>query len=681
MTIPMTLGNSASEGNLPLEVEPEILTLSRDRKNEILSWVRKNYRRCKDQRSKQEQQWYTNLAFYFGRQNITTVTSQANGTRLYTPKAPYWRARPVINRIRPIIRKELAKMMSSAPTAYVIPASSEDKDMFAAQAGESLWNSIYEAENLSAVFRRAAFWTSITGTGFVKAFWDASKLDEVNGIPGKICFDPETPFHIFVPDLTEEDLEKQPYLIHASMRAVEEAELTYGEYLENPVRATSRSETIMDTGFLRLIGADDPPLDSVEVIEVWIKPGQFKVFPMGAMITLVGDQLAQFTSGWPYIHGMYPFGMIRHIETGSFYGESVITDLIPLQREYNRTRGQIIEAKNRMAKPQLIAPKGSVNPSSITTEPGQVILYRAGFNPPQPLPLQPLPTYVLQELERIQMDFDDISGQHEVSRGTVPPGVTAATAISFLQEQDDTMLRQTVESLEFAVQKIAKMSLTYVIQYWDTGRMIKVTGTDGSFDVVTLMGADLQNNTDIRVEKDSALPTSRAAKQAFLMDLMKMGFISPDRGLELMEVGGLNKLYDQINTDRRQAQRENLRMQQLDGETLQIYDQMAKIYDQAGGINPQTGEPAPPPPPPISPNSWDNHAVHIDAHNAFRKSQTFEALPDAIKAVFQGHVSLHEKAMQAQMGLMPSQGREIPTRIPPEEAIPSTSSIQNEGVQ
>jgi hypothetical protein len=54
--------------------------------------------------------------------------------------------------------------------------------------------------------------------------------------------------------------------------------------------------------------------------------------------------------------------------------------------------------------------------------------------------------------------------------------------------------------------------------------------------------------------------------------------------------------------------------------------------------------------PPVVPvNSWDNHAVHIDVHNRFRKSQSFEILDPAAKAEFQKHIAMHEAALQQKM--------------------------------
>jgi len=192
--------------------------------------------------------------------------------------------------------------------------------------------------------------------------------------------------------------------------------------------------------------------------------------------------------------------------------------------------------------------------------------------------------------------MEDISGQHEVSKGQTPPGVSAATAISYLQEQDESMLSVAYDSLEEGIEKVAFETLSLVSQFWDTSRMVKVVGLDGSFEVMAFKGSDLRGNNDIRVEAGSALPTSKAAKQAFIMDLMKMGFIDPSKGLEVMEIGGINKIYDEIQVDVREAQRENIKMSrvtqqqieefnQLQAELLQAQQQMQMGQQMMGGLN------------------------------------------------------------------------------------------------
>lgn len=330
------------------------------------------------------------------------------------------------------------------------------------------------------------------------------------------------------------------------------------------------------------------------------------------------NELIHVTEGNPYVHGEYPFTKIDHIPTGRFYGQSTIVDLIPLQKEYNRTHSQIVEAKNRMAKPQLIAPKGSVDPRKITTEPGLIVFYTPGFAPPEPLPLQALPGYVSEELERIQRDMDDISSQHEVSKGRTPPGVEAATAIAYLQEQDDTIISHTADSVEQAHERIGKHLLSYVGQFWDAQRIVKVVGSNSMYESFVFKGSDLRGNTDFKVVPGSAAPRSRAAKQAHIMELVKMGIIPPDRGLQFLEMAETARLYEEMQVDVRQAQRENLKMSNGDESPV---------------------------------NNWDDHMVHIMEHDGYRKRQEFEQLPDQMKEIFNMHVETHKQVIAMEQGM------------------------------
>ncbi len=661
----------------------------KDFENRVIEWTKSAHTRCRTTRQQIERQWYLNLAFYIGKQNVAVIpmssaSSAATGVRLYIPPAPYYRSRPVINRIRPIIRTELAKLTAQKPTASIVPATGEDRDLSAAQAGEQIWDSVYRGKKIKSIFNQTMLWTLTCGTGFMKTYWDPTKKDK-DGSPGDFCYENITPFHIFVPDMLCQDLEDQPYIIHIQTKSPEWVKANYPGLKAQP--NVMEANDILNDSFLQLVGAGDFRKNAILCYEVWVKPGQVEFIPKGGMFTIIGDTVTQFVEGNPYLHQQYPFVKFEHIPTGRFYADSVIADLIPIQREYNRTRGQMIEAKNRMAHPQLMAAEGSVDASKINTEPGQVILYKLGFPPPEPLPLQNLPAYVIQETERLLLDFEDISGQHQVSKGQVPPGVTAATAISFLQEQDESMLSTTFGSIEEGFEKIGYQTLCYVKQYWDTPRTVKVVGRDGQFNVLSFIGSDLRDNTDIRIESGSALPTSKSAKQALLMDLMSQGFIPPEKGLELMDVGGVQRLYEEVQIDSSQAVRENMKMSTVTDQDMNIYLQTFQGIDPATGehnlVDPNTGQPLmdqmgnPTAPPLIVPvNSFDNHQIHIQVHNNYRKGQEYEQLEQRLKDLFEEHVNQHMIAM----GMVP--GMPDPNTMPPpeeagsEQAPPDTQTQQ-----
>lgn len=567
-----------------------------------------------------ERQWYLNLAMYAGRQNVEfrTLASSPLGAQLITPSAPPWRVRLVVNKIRPIIRREVAKLTAQKPTFEVVPATNSDEDASAARVGEQVLESLYSDLDVEHKLRMAVWWSSNTGTGFLKDYWRADETDPRSKATGRICVETVDPFHVFVPDLREPDLEGQPWLAHATTRSKEWVKAYYGAEVNADTKATDALfEDVM---------RDAPRVsDQVLCLEFWCKAGAHQALPEGGVLTLVGGKVAQLISGWSYKHGEYPFSKIDHIPMGRFYGDAVTTDLVALQREINRTRSQLIEQKNLLGRPKGMFPAGGLDPSKITSEPGQWIPYQAGLGKPDILPAPPIPGYVIETMDRIIGDMDDISGQHEISRGGTPPQVTAATAISYLSEQDDTMLAFTTASIERAMARLGRHLLSHVVQFWDKPRMVRVVGPDSAFEVQQFAGSALRGNTDVRVEAGSALPTSKTARQATLIDLYTKGAFGspgadPNAGQQLLKalgMRGVDALLEDVLVDQRQAQRENIRL--MAGE--------------------QFGA-----------NAYDNHAVHMQQHNRQRKGQAYEeavAANPGVEQAYAAHVADHEQKLLA----------------------------------
>lgn len=600
----------------------------------ILSTVQEWYSRCKNARATVERQWYINMAFYAGRQYIRMVPTPGvgNGFKLDVPKAPPWRVRLVINRTRMYIRSELAKVTSQRPTFYVVPATTEDEDLISARVAEQIFDSVYTNYDLKRTIRQAEWWNCVCGNSFIKTAWDKN-AEFVSGNKtqqGDLSYQVFTPFHIYVPELQEPDIQKQPYVIQATTQSVDWVKQTFPE-LKNINTDVNQEGDILDSGFLNIIGAKNVVRNQVLVLEVWMKKGKQSLLPDGGMVTIIGGQVAQKVDGMPYNHKEYPYQKLNNVETGRFYSTSSIEDIIPLQRELNRTRSQIIEAKNMMSKPKLLAASGSIEAKQITAEPGQTIYYKMGYPAPTPMPLPSLPAYVLEEVNQLMADMDDLVGQHQISRGGVPGQMRAASALQFVKEQDDTVLSGLIENLEEVLESMGKQTLALFVQYVNQERMIRTVGDDMVFDAQLFEGSFIKGNTDIRVESGSALPQSKAAKQAFVMDLLKMGFIPPEQGLDMLDIGGIEKIYESYLVDKRQATRENQKM-------------MMSLV--------------------VEPNDFDNHQVHLDIHNKFRKSQQYEALDEETKTLFQTHVAGHVQAMQS--GLQP--GGQFP---PPQQSGPT----------
>jgi hypothetical protein len=543
------------------------------------------------------------------------------------------------------------------------------------------------------------WWTIVTGNGFLKTHWDATCLDKVSGEMGDIKYGHVTPFHLFVPDIREQDIEDQPFVINAYTKPVAWAEYYFAKELEGVKLAPSVSSAnqILDEAYLNL-GSTKAP-DSVVVYETWVKPGATKLLPNGGVIISVDDVLISvYRDGFPYNHMMYPFTKFEHIPTATFYADSPIVDLSQLQKEYNGLRSEIAEAGRRMAKPQLIAPMGSIVPSKLTNEPGLVIQYKPGMAPPQPLPLSPLPQYYLDQQDRVLNDWIDISGEREVSRGNTPPGVTSGTAISYLQEASNQYLTPQFQSIEAGVEKIAVQTIELFVQYVDIPRKIRTIGADGAFDTMLLKGADIASGTDVRVESGSSFAKSKAAQEARVMDMFAVGIIDQPAAIRMLEVGGVQKIMDTVNVAERKAQRENIKMKMLTPEEIEAARQevMQQIMSQLppeAMENPEIMQEIQnmPAPAVIPVDDFDVHEVHVETHNKFRMSQEYEMLPDELKQQFAEHVSQHEQIIQERMmaqmmmGMPPEEGGAPQPGGPgammaPNGAVPDMAPEQPQGV-
>lgn len=651
------------------KVDQDALNKIADVKNSqaIGRWVTDQYKKCKSQMDPIKRQWYLNLSFYKGDQYVDFVNGQLIKIPTHSGKA-----RVVVNRIKPVVRTEVSRMTSQEPTAEVVPASNEEEDILAAEAAEAVFQSVRTRLNMQRVLREAAWWCSVTGIGFIKTHWDKSyEAEDSNGqaIEGDHCYTSVSPFNVMVPDLLLEDIEAQPYVLNVFTKSLEWVRQKYPDVFGQDYKPTVVSTNeIMETQYLNTKSseANSAKPDSCLIVEAWVKPGATPLLEKGGLITMVDSiVVGAVTDGLPYEHGQYPFAKMESIQSGSFYPTSVIEDLIPIQRELNRTRSQMIEARNLMARPGFFYRTGSMDPNKVTSSTGQYIDIRPGAEFPQPIPMPQMPAFVEKMQEDGLRDIEDISGQHQVSKGSAPAGVTAGTAIQFLQEADNSYMATTHASIEDCVQKIAYQTVGLAIQYWDSDRLVKYVGRDGSVSARYLSNSNLKSGTDIRIEGGSSLPTSKAARIALFMDLMNRGFIPAQDGLELMNLPSMKAYWDFTKVDENQAKRENLAMAELPPE--QVMQARAQAMGIAqGGIPPEVGNPLDNPiaaqqmelgnEPFVAVNEWDNHEVHLKFHENFMKGQEFAMLPDPVKKEFELHRQKHKDMLfNSQIELMMKQ--------------------------
>ncbi len=322
--------------------------------------------------------------------------------------------------------------------------------------------------------------------------------------------------------------------------------------------------------------------------------------------------------------------------------------LIPIQREYNKSRSQIIENKNLFGNPILIAPRGCLDEEP-TNEPGQFIEYNLVGAEPKYLEPPVMGGEIYKNIDILDGEFEFVSGQHETSHGSTPTGVTSGTAIGFLQEQDDTKLSPSIANSIDCKRNYVRYLLKMVQKMYDIERTIRIAGENRKVETLHFKGSDL-TSIDLRINESTMYQTSKAAMQDYVIKMVQYGLLVPtnerDRQLimKVLEFGIVDDVYTEFEQDSSQAQTENDKFEHGD----------------------------------ISPDVRDfyNHDAHVKEHNKFRKSETYTQLPDELKAYIDFHVEQHMQFyMQSVIGSMAQQGAEQGANIAP--SAPQNTTSEN----
>jgi hypothetical protein len=296
--------------------------------------------------------------------------------------------------------------------------------------------------------------------------------------------------------------------------------------------------------------------------------------------------------------------------------------------ELNKTLSQMAENRNRIGNPTGIAARQAIGDPEIFLEKvseagGWHFFDESGSQHPIPQYLEPptLPDYIKELPDQIRKSMEDISGQHEVTNAQVPPGVTAAAAITLLLDQDDTRLALAVADHEEGLGILGTKALEHVNRYYTDSRIIKICGDDGAWQIFDFRNTDLRDSTHIEVQAGSSFPQTQAAKQAMMKDIITMMTQTGNglHGRQLAQffrdlgLGATDHLIQEYTVNEQQVNRENVLLAQ--GKRLPI-------------------------------NDYDDTQSHIDGHTDAQKSARYAQYPPQTKANFEEHVALHRQKLQ-----------------------------------
>ena len=180
-----------------------------------------------------------------------------------------------------------------------------------------------------------------------------------------------------------------------------------------------------------------------------------------------------------YRHGRYPFvlDVYTPIE-GLPVGDGMIQELAPMMRYVNRYASYIDMNLRMASKGRLLVDRaaGLDKEALMDWETDVVEGDRIDASALQWLQTQPFGGMATQQMLQLQNDIKQDSGQNQFTRGETVGGVTAASAISALQEAGGKMTRLRTGVLNQGFKAMVEQVMWLISQFYLPQRVLYITG-------------------------------------------------------------------------------------------------------------------------------------------------------------------------------------------------------------
>ena len=538
---------------------------------------------------------------YHSRQNDTIEIMRSNASRV----------RVTDNRIASNTRTIYAKLLRRPLQFDVLPKSSDDAVLRAARLSQAVVADLARRQRWEQAVRRpalSAMWES--GTAVVSVDWDARA-----GVPlgvgpsgpvgtGDVAVTVSTVSEAFCEPGTI-DIESAWWWIRSQALPPDHAQRLLG--LEEKPKADVSADFIPSA---RNAVGRDKSVPLTLVLTYYERPS--KSNRDGRVCVVVGDKIVD-ERPWPF-----PFkdhlncvAMRETFVAHRWTGDATAYQAISLQNAINHNISALVEHAKKAGNARILIPDMALDLiDELTDEAGEVIPYNNTTGKPEWMNPAQLSSWLVELGERLDARLDNIMGVHDISRGTAPANVESGVGLSILAENDDTPIGFIAKEMAEGLGRIASMCAHLYEKNVSESREVQVRSDDGVTEARRWTGKDLMGQTEVVVPLEAVVPRSREAARAKAMELVKFGFLKTlDEFESVADIAPFDRAGTRLMPAVAKARRENHHL------ALDV---------------------------PLEPASFDDHRAHIDEHNRFRMSETYELLGPDIRELVDLHVQAHE---------------------------------------
>lgn len=609
-------------------------------------------------RKRHERLWFENTAFYEGYQWLEYNSSAQE--YLFYRDFNYGKIKTQVNQIQPITDKQIARILRKKPRLTGTPninTANSELWLVANQLG-NVFTYLEDKLQMYVHLYEVMLEAFNCGIGWIAPYWDelagenVAKVVPIFGKKGEIIGEKEvlintgdvnmqvySPFDVIISPSVQQYSNIRRLQTRLFVNPDEIYEY-YGKKVE-PDRKVE-DDSVFGRKYRQLISKVTGRWDVKAVDDVVMKIVEYqlpsKKYPKGRYLVYAGDTILEHKDYLPFGELMFvPFWCKRR--HNKFNGDTFIRQLIPPQRQKNRTISVILETLYSHAYPYWAVEKGSgLLKKGIRGEPLQILEYNQGARPPQHVPPPPMPAYVFNTNSLIDQSMMDIASQHDVSKGVNPAGLNNNQALMNLMEADDVTVslieQQFYRSYELLGNKIKKI----ISEGYEEERIIQLSGDNapnviGDNFAFSKDSAKKLKDVRIKVEAVPDLPYSRSGKIQLVNDMVRAGLLDPqspqDKNI-IRKIIDFTGVTAELSLDEKNAIRENIGAKE------------------GRGVEP--------------PLEFEDHATHLSVHYQWMKTPEYRALIKQVPEIDQAMMEHTEATKQ----LIPP---------PPPEPIPKKVNV------
>jgi len=383
--------------------------------------------------------------------------------------------------------------------------------------------------------------------------------------------------------------------------------------------------------------------DTVLFREVEFKPQAD--YPFGRYVVSAGGKILKIyerlpikstVEDWYYSLTDFHFNYVP----GRFWSDPPVNDLISPQNIINDIDQALVINRMGIGRPRIMT-AGEIGLKKLDMG-GQGFLALT-YNPimgqkPEIHEGTPLPTQVLNERQLQKEQIQDIGGDPKnILRGQQPSANASGILTQELRETAEAGKTPDVDRFNRALTRVYKKRMILAQEIFTEERLIKVTGRGNKVKITKFKASDLRGNTDVRLELDSGLITTKSGQAQMLVNLVQAGFFkdkdtNPTTQQEILQRMGMTSFTDEVNVDVERAEAENVAVASGTGQVMTTR------------MNPETKQQEVVTDDPLF--KYDNHSAHYEAHRKFIISPEFKEVPFEKMATLIYHADLHKQMME-----------------------------------